>query len=124
MPDAPPQIVRTLALDDEIAVAEPILSKSERLDDATLIEGAATKSQEHLLAIRQTATGDGSEGDPVLPPARADGRARIQREGADASAVRPRAETRTGRMIPAHMTTSAAGWRRPNLPIDTLNVET
>src|SRR6201992_456410 len=34
---APPQTVRTLALDDVIEVAGPVLSQSMRLDDATLI---------------------------------------------------------------------------------------
>jgi uncharacterized protein (DUF2336 family) len=48
---APPEILRELALDDEIAVAEPILRGAARLDGATLVEGARTKSQGHLLAI-------------------------------------------------------------------------
>jgi uncharacterized protein (DUF2336 family) len=48
---APPLTVRTLAFDDEIEVAGPVLSKSERLDDETLIETARSKSQAHLLAI-------------------------------------------------------------------------
>jgi uncharacterized protein (DUF2336 family) len=51
VPNAPPGIIRTLALDDAIEVAGPILSQSEQLDDATLVEGARTKGQEHLLAI-------------------------------------------------------------------------
>jgi len=48
---APPLTIRTLALDDVIEVAGPVLSKSERLDDATLIEIARSKSQAHLKAI-------------------------------------------------------------------------
>src|ERR1700739_2841851 len=48
---APRQTVRTLALDDVIEVAGPVLSQSMRLDDETLIETARTKSQAHLLAI-------------------------------------------------------------------------
>ncbi|MBR0824184.1 DUF2336 domain-containing protein [Bradyrhizobium manausense] len=48
---APPKIVRTLALDDVIEVAGPVLTKSERLDEATLIEIARSKSQAHLKAI-------------------------------------------------------------------------
>jgi uncharacterized protein (DUF2336 family) len=51
IPDAPPEVMRALALDDEIAVAGPILSGAGHLDDAVLVEGARTKSQEHLLAI-------------------------------------------------------------------------
>src|SRR6266446_10217643 len=48
---APPQTIRTLAFDDAIAVAGPVLSKSERLDDAALIKAARNKSQAHLMAI-------------------------------------------------------------------------
>ncbi len=50
-PDAPPNVIRALALDDEIEVAEPVLLRSYRLGDATLVESAKTKSQSHLLAI-------------------------------------------------------------------------
>ncbi len=48
---APPRTIRTLAFDDVIEVAGPVLSKSERLDDEALIKNARTKSQAHLLAI-------------------------------------------------------------------------
>jgi uncharacterized protein (DUF2336 family) len=48
---APPQTMRTLAFDDLIEVAAPVLSRSERLDDETLIETARNKSQAHLMAI-------------------------------------------------------------------------
>lgn len=50
-PDAPPNVMRALALDDEIQVAEPVLLHSERIDESTLVESAKTKSQGHLLAI-------------------------------------------------------------------------
>jgi uncharacterized protein (DUF2336 family) len=50
-PAAPPRIIHRLAFDDIIAVAGPVLTRSPRLDDATLIENARTKSQDHLLAI-------------------------------------------------------------------------
>jgi uncharacterized protein (DUF2336 family) len=49
--NAPIEIVRRLAGDENITVAEPILSKSTRLSDDDLIEIANTKTQEHLLAI-------------------------------------------------------------------------
>ncbi len=52
-PNAPPRVMRKLALDDEIAVAGVVLTHCERLDEATLVEGARTKSQPHLLAISQ-----------------------------------------------------------------------
>jgi uncharacterized protein (DUF2336 family) len=48
---APPLTIRALAFDDLIEVAAPVLSRSERLDDETLIENAQNKSQAHLLAI-------------------------------------------------------------------------
>jgi uncharacterized protein (DUF2336 family) len=48
---APPRVMRGLALDDAIEVAGPVLSQSEALDEGTLVEGARTKSQDHLLAI-------------------------------------------------------------------------
>lgn len=48
---APVNTVRSLALDDAIEVAEPILSRSRALDDETLTHCIATKKQEHLLAI-------------------------------------------------------------------------
>ena len=51
VPSAPPGIIRTLALDDAIDVASPILAHSAQVNEATLVEGARTKSQAHLLAI-------------------------------------------------------------------------
>ena len=51
IPNAPPRLIQTLARDDSIEVAGPILSRSEQLDEASLVETAKTKSQEHLLAI-------------------------------------------------------------------------
>jgi uncharacterized protein (DUF2336 family) len=49
--NAPIEVVRQLARDDNIAVAEPILTKSHRLSDTDLIDIANTKTQAHLLAI-------------------------------------------------------------------------
>ncbi|WP_426435001.1 DUF2336 domain-containing protein [Bradyrhizobium genosp. P] len=48
---APPRTIRTLAFDDLIEVAGPVLARSARLDDDALIETARSKSQAHLLAI-------------------------------------------------------------------------
>jgi uncharacterized protein (DUF2336 family) len=48
---APPLTIRALAFDDLIEVAAPVLSRSERIDDETLIETARNKSQAHLMAI-------------------------------------------------------------------------
>jgi uncharacterized protein (DUF2336 family) len=52
---SPPKVTRTLALDDSIDVAGPVLRESASLDDETLIVGAKTKGQDHLLAISQRA---------------------------------------------------------------------
>jgi uncharacterized protein (DUF2336 family) len=49
--NAPPRIIHTLAFDDEIDVAGPVLEQSERLDDAALVDNARSKDQGHLLAI-------------------------------------------------------------------------
>ena len=48
---APPRTIRALAFDDQIEVAAPVLSGSERLDDDALIETARYMSQAHLMAI-------------------------------------------------------------------------
>jgi uncharacterized protein (DUF2336 family) len=49
--NAPAGVVRTLAQDDDITVAGPLLALSQRLDDKALIEIAESKGQAHLLAI-------------------------------------------------------------------------
>ncbi|HMF24427.1 MAG TPA: DUF2336 domain-containing protein [Pseudolabrys sp.] len=48
---APPKLIRSLAFDDEIKVAEPVLARSPQLTDDDLVENATTKSQDHLFAI-------------------------------------------------------------------------
>ena len=53
MDTAPPKLIRLLAFDDKIEVAEPVLIHSRQLSDADLVENANVKSQEHLLAIAQ-----------------------------------------------------------------------
>jgi uncharacterized protein (DUF2336 family) len=49
--NAPIKIVEALSTDDNIAVAGPVLSQSERLADTNLVAIINTKSQEHILAI-------------------------------------------------------------------------
>jgi uncharacterized protein (DUF2336 family) len=49
--NAPVEVVRRLAKDDDIAVAGPMLQQSPRLAEADLVDIARTKSQAHLLAI-------------------------------------------------------------------------
>jgi uncharacterized protein (DUF2336 family) len=51
--NAPPKLIRSLAFDDEIDVAAPVLVHSQQLSDADLVENATTKSQAHLYAIAQ-----------------------------------------------------------------------
>jgi len=48
---APGEVIRQLAYDDEIAVAGPVLSQSTRLTTADLVSVAEQKGQAHLLAI-------------------------------------------------------------------------
>src|SRR5216684_7528726 len=49
--NAPVEVVRRLAQDDDIAVAGPVLKQSRRLAETDLVDIAQTKSQAHLLAI-------------------------------------------------------------------------
>jgi uncharacterized protein (DUF2336 family) len=51
VPNAPLAVVKRLAADDIIDVSGPILTRSPRLDDETLVGIAENKGQEHLLAI-------------------------------------------------------------------------
>ena len=51
--NAPTKVVGMLAFDDDIDVAQPVLSQSERLGDRELLASAASKSQQHLAAIAQ-----------------------------------------------------------------------
>jgi uncharacterized protein (DUF2336 family) len=48
---APPSVIRRLANNDEIRIAGPVLQESARLDDQELVRLAATKGEQHLLAI-------------------------------------------------------------------------
>ncbi len=49
--NAPVEVVRQLAHDDDISIAGPVLTRSRRLDETDLVAIATTKSQAHLLAI-------------------------------------------------------------------------
>src|SRR5437879_5814912 len=50
VPNAPIGVVRMLAFDDDIEVARPMLTQSERLSEEDLLANAASKSQLHLAA--------------------------------------------------------------------------
>ena len=54
--NVPPKTLRKLALDESLDVSRTILSQCEQLDDETLLEGANTRSQGHLLAIASRRT--------------------------------------------------------------------
>lgn len=49
--NAPRDVIKTLASDDAITVAGPVLTKSAILDEEFLVDSARTRSQEHLVAI-------------------------------------------------------------------------
>ena len=49
--NAPIEILRRLAKDDDISVAGPVLSKAKRLPEADLVDIAKSKGQAHLFAI-------------------------------------------------------------------------
>jgi uncharacterized protein (DUF2336 family) len=54
--NAPTAVIHMLAFDDDIEVAEPVLSQSERLGERELVASATSKSQQHLAAIAQRKT--------------------------------------------------------------------
>ena len=58
LPRAPAKLSRQLAADDDIEVAGPMLQNSDRLDTATLVAAASTKTQQHMLAISRRASLD------------------------------------------------------------------
>jgi uncharacterized protein (DUF2336 family) len=51
--NAPHGVIRMLAFDDDIEVARPVLTTSERLDEVDLVANASDKSQRHLAAIAE-----------------------------------------------------------------------
>jgi uncharacterized protein (DUF2336 family) len=51
--NAPSNVIQLLAADDDIEVARPVLTRSERLSEHTLVATANSKSQQHLYAITQ-----------------------------------------------------------------------
>lgn len=51
--NAPAKVIGMLAFDDDIEVARPVLSQSERLGEHELVANATSKSQQHLAAIAQ-----------------------------------------------------------------------
>ena len=66
MTNAPPNVLRALALDDAIEVSGPILTNSEQLPEATVMEVAKTKGQDHLLAISRRVLDPGAVTDVLV----------------------------------------------------------
>lgn len=66
MPEAPPRTIRTLAFDDEIAAARPVITQSPRLAEPDLIAIARNKGQAHLLAMSRRPDLSSSVTDAVL----------------------------------------------------------
>jgi uncharacterized protein (DUF2336 family) len=66
IPNAPPDICRTLASDESIEVAGPILEHFAALDGATLVGQAQSKSQKHLLAISRRKSLDAAVTDVLV----------------------------------------------------------
>lgn len=51
IPNAPPEVIGTLARDEDSSVAAPVLAQSQRLSNEDLIEIATSKGHGHLMAI-------------------------------------------------------------------------
>ena len=51
--NAPAGVIRTLAFDEDIEVARPVLRDSVRIGESDLVASANCKSQQHLLAISE-----------------------------------------------------------------------
>src|SRR6185295_586349 len=54
--NAPAGVIRMLAFDDDIEVARPVLTTSERIEEADLVANAHSKGQQHLAAIAERKT--------------------------------------------------------------------
>ena len=64
--NAPPELIRTLARDDAIVVAGPVLAQSARLTSEDLVDIAHTKGRAHLLAISERTHLDENVTDALL----------------------------------------------------------
>src|SRR6187200_3208074 len=51
--NAPAGVIRTLAFDDDIEVARPVLRESNQIEENDLVANANSKSQQHLVAISE-----------------------------------------------------------------------
>src|SRR6476660_8183981 len=51
--NAPAELMRKLANDDDIAVAGPVIAQSSRLEESDLVRIVSTKGQAHLAAVSE-----------------------------------------------------------------------
>ena len=87
--NAPAELMRKFARDDDIEVAGPVIAQSVRLDDIDLVDIAKTKGQAHLAALSErSGIGEGvtdvlvKRGDPEVVRKVADNRtARLSETG-------------------------------------------
>ena len=64
--NAPRETIRTLAFNEDVSVAGPVLAKSTRLHDHDLVSIASTRGRQHLMAISQRPTINESVTDVLL----------------------------------------------------------
>lgn len=82
--NAPSELMRRLARDDDIAVAGPVISQSVRLEETDLIDLAKSKGQAHLVAI----AGRGGIGEAVTDVLVRRGDTEVMRNVADNQSAR------------------------------------
>jgi len=116
---APSGLMRSLAADESIAVAEPVLSRSRVLSEADLLHVAATRGQDHLRAL--SGRDDLSEAVSDTVVARGDDvTLGVLLRNADAPLSRQAAETVVDRAA-KNPALHQAVVDRQNLPADLLN---
>jgi uncharacterized protein (DUF2336 family) len=82
--NAPSELMRRLAHDDDIAVAGPVIAQSARLKEIDLVDLAKTKGQAHLVAI----AGRGGIGEAVTDVLVRRGDTEVMRNVADNQSAR------------------------------------
>jgi uncharacterized protein (DUF2336 family) len=98
--NAPERVIKDLAYDPDIAVAGPVIERSPQLADDDLITIAATRGQDHLLALSRRGALDACVTDvildrgeaPVVRSLAGNGGARFSGEGVDLLLARARSD--------------------------------
>lgn len=117
--EAPSRLLHTLARDGDIAVAQPILSRSNALSEDELLELARSQGQDHLRAISRRASVSAALSDAIVE--RGDDQTLgvlLRNEGAELSRD---AHERAVDRAAANPALHEAVVRRKALPIDLLN---